>query len=71
MRLRFGVGERFGPFWAGITLSPKKYFDYRPQSQSLTDSPGFVWGCMIATIFTVVGVTLAVIAFLAFLVLLL
>jgi|HubBroStandDraft_5_1064220.scaffolds.fasta_scaffold275637_1 hypothetical protein len=52
MRLRFGVGERIGPFWAGLSMSPRRYFDNNPHSDSLLDAPSFGCGCAIALIFT-------------------
>lgn len=71
MRLRLGLGERLGPFWAGVTFNPHRYFEQRPESDNIFDSRLFVGGCFFA--FALVG-TVTVIAvglFVAFLVLLL
>ncbi len=71
MRLRLGVGERFGPFWAGLTLRPRRYFENTPESDSLYDSTHFGCGFVVAVIFAGTGILVAAGLFVAFLVLLL
>jgi hypothetical protein len=68
MRLRFGIGERVGPFWAGVSLSPRRYFEQRPESDSVFDSAPFGCGCIIALTFMVVGIGVTTGLFVLFLV---
>jgi hypothetical protein len=71
MGLRFGVGERVGPFWAGVSMSPRRHFDNNPNVNNLTDVPSFGCGCAVAILTIVVGFSVAVVFLVGFLVLLL
>jgi hypothetical protein len=69
MRFRFGVAERVGPFWAGVSMSPKRYNDYSPHGPAAPAK--FGCGCALAAVTVFVGVSVAVAFLVGFLVLLL
>lgn len=73
MGLRFGLGERFGPFWAGVSLNPRKHFERYDTSDdaNLLNSRSFLVGCGLTMLFIGVGVAVAIVLFVGFLVLLL
>lgn len=73
MRLRFGLGERLGPFWAGASLNPHKHFERYDtrQDANLLDSRSSLLGCGLTMLFVGTVITIATALFVGFLVLLL
>lgn len=67
MRFKVGVGHKVGPFWAGVTLSPRRHFqryDTR-ENADLMDSTPFLLGCGF-TIVALSGLLILVLWFFAF-----
>lgn len=72
MRLWLGIGERLGPFWAGVTLlSTRRQQDFEDYDYSVPGTDVNARALTCAAIFVFVMIAVATTLFVAFLVLLL